>query len=154
MSEPQTSKTTLAFAFLLFLFASAVFLYGLIDSSYTLITGFMNESNLIWLKKGGLYGIGVMAPIMFTWGFLILLIKGKATDKQEQLMGRVMIPSVVLMLTFPHFVHYGISKYLNHKGYIKCEPMSRQWMQNVTIAYTITTEECDRLSDDHRNRFQ
>ncbi len=129
---------------------SGAMIFGLIDSSSSLINGILDESASIKFDKGGQYGIAFAAPVMFTWGMLVLLIKGKATEKQENVMSRVIIVSLVLMFTYPHVVHFATSKYLSNKGYSKCEPVSRRWMHNVTIVYTSNIGECERLAAERK----
>lgn len=148
MSQPKTSAINLIGGFLFFFFFSAVALYGLSESIVSVIVDLLHSTPSIEFNKGGLYGVGFLASVIFSWGFVVTLIKGQLTTRQERNMGRALIASVVLMFTFPHVVHFATSEYLRNKGYSKCEPMTRRWMHNVTFIYTITTDACDHLVDE------
>lgn len=102
-------------------------------------------SDIVVFDKGSFYmlgvgvGMSVLAAALVQEGWFDRVL----TPKQTKYFTRLLVISLVLLVTIPHLVHFSADMVLKSEGYSVCEPASHQWLFVRDIVYISGATHCD-----------
>ena len=145
--EWSLSKKVFGPIFLLGL--SLICIFAFVGSSGLLLTGIINEDEIIIFGKNSMYTFGIgLLFIPLTIISLITTIKRKIIDVNRTL-GKyiLMIPMIVLFI-FPQVVDYAVSSYMKKISYVYCQEQSIIKLEGSRYAFAKDKETCLKVTKD------
>ena len=67
------------------------------------------------------------------------------TPKKATFFTRGLVASIILMVAFPHMIHYLVDRYAQKKHYSICDDATYRWLLYSKFYYTESKTACDKL---------
>ncbi|VAW86540.1 hypothetical protein MNBD_GAMMA17-2279 [hydrothermal vent metagenome] len=137
-------------SFLFFIFFTVACYLWFIVSSYDTFNSLFSEKLVVDFSKGAMYALGAgIASLLIVFIAAYQSIKKcELSKKQEGIVVKALILSIILMFVFPIIAHFSVNKMTVAKGYYECEEMSYQWLLYRKIVYVKNDVVCSNLIRD------
>jgi len=131
-----------------------IFIELFIGSSGLLLTGIINQDEIIIFGKSDMYLLGSgLLIVPFAILSFITTIKRKILDVNRTVGKYMLIIPMIVLFTFPHIADYAVSSYMKKINYVYCQEQSILEIMTTQHAYAKDRNTCLKVTKDMFNVY-